>query len=104
MRWRSVFDSGRGGNARDDDAPRLRPVPLADGAYAIGNAVSGPAIAAEVAAVRRRKLRTPEPSGGSGFESGGVVVLIGVPGALARAGGSRAELAAAGSRFAASNQ
>jgi len=72
----------------DGDQPRLHSVPLPDGAYAIGKSMSELAVGdegVEVTAIRRRNIRTLEPSGGTRFETGDVVVLLGVPGALARA-------------------
>ena len=77
-------------NVHDSEEPRLHSVPLADGAYAIGKSMSELAVGGdgvEVTAIRRRNIRTLEPSGGTRFESGDVVVLLGVPGALARAEG-----------------
>jgi CPA2 family monovalent cation:H+ antiporter-2 len=77
-------------NVHDSEEPRLHSVPLADGAYAIGKSMSELAVGGdgvEVTAIRRRNIHTLEPSGGTRFEAGDVVVLLGVPGALARAEG-----------------
>ena len=81
-------DSDLDENERDSEEPRLRSVPLADGAYAVGRKLSELAIGptgAEVTAIRRRDVRTQEPSGETLFEAGDVVVLLGVPEALALA-------------------
>jgi monovalent cation:H+ antiporter-2, CPA2 family len=72
----------------DGEQARLHSVSLPDGSYAIGKTMGELALAGEdveVTAIRRRNIRTLEPSGGTRFESGDVVVLLGVPGALARA-------------------
>jgi CPA2 family monovalent cation:H+ antiporter-2 len=72
----------------DGDEPRLRSVPLADGAYAIGRTLGELAVTGEgleVTAVRRRNIQTLEPSGNLRFEIGDVVVLLGVPVMLATA-------------------
>ncbi len=81
-------ESDRDENVHDGDEPRLHSVSLAGGAYAIGKTVGELALAGEgveVTAIRRRNIRTLEPSGGTRFEAGDVAVLLGVPGALARA-------------------
>ncbi len=93
VRYRSLRgffhgESDHDDNAHDNEEPRLRSVPLGDGAYAIGKTLSELAVngkGVEVSAVRRHNLRTLEPSGSLRFESGDVVVLLGVPGALAKA-------------------
>lgn len=81
-------DSDLDENERDSEEPRLRSVSLVDGAYAVGRKLSELAIGptgAEVTAIRRRDVRTQEPSGETLFEAGDVVVLLGVPEALALA-------------------
>ncbi len=81
-------DSDLGENERDSEEPRLRSVSLSEGAYAVGRKLAELAIeptGAEVTAIRRRDVRTQEPSGETLFETGDVVVLLGVPEALALA-------------------
>ncbi len=81
-------DSDLDENERDSEEPRLRSVSLVDGAYAVGRTLSELAIGptgAEVTAIRRRDVRMQEPSGETRFEVGDVVVLLGVPEALALA-------------------
>jgi len=81
-------DSDLDENERESEEPRLRSVSLADGAYAIGRKLCDLALGAtgaEVTAIRRRDVRTQEPSGETLFEAGDVVVLLGVPEALALA-------------------
>ena len=81
-------DSDLDENERDSEEPRLRSVSLSDGAYAVGRKLAELALAptgAEVTAIRRRDVRTQEPSGDMLFEAGDVVVLLGVPEALALA-------------------
>ena len=81
-------DSDLDESERDSEEPRLCSVSLSEGAYAIGHKLSELALGptgAEVTAIRRRDLRTREPSGETLFESGDVVVLLGVPAALALA-------------------
>ena len=81
-------DSDLDENERDSEEPRLRSVSLTDGAFAIGRTLGGldiDATGAEVTAVRRRDIKTQEPSAGTLFESGDVVVLLGAPEALALA-------------------
>jgi CPA2 family monovalent cation:H+ antiporter-2 len=80
----SVFDE----DERESEEPRLRSVSLGDGAFAIGRTLGDLAITeagAEVTAVRRRDIKTQEPSADTVFEAGDVVVLLGVPAALALA-------------------
>ena len=75
-------------NERDSEEPRLRSVSLSEGAYAIGRKLADLAVGptgAEVTAIRRRDVRTQEPSGDTLFENGDVVVLLGGPEALALA-------------------
>ena len=75
-------------NLHDGDQPRLHSVSLPEGAYAISKSVHELSVGdegVEVTAIRRRNIRTLEPSGGTRFEAGDVVVLLGAPGALARA-------------------
>ena len=77
-------------DVHDSEEPRLHSIALADGAYAVGKTLADLAIAsqgAEVTAIRRRSIRTLEPTGSTRLEAGDVVVLLGVPGALARAEG-----------------
>lgn len=72
----------------DSDEPRLRSISLDGGAYAIGKTLKALAlgnVGVEVTAVRRKNIRTLEPSEDTCFEAGDVVVLLGVPGALATA-------------------
>jgi monovalent cation:H+ antiporter-2, CPA2 family len=81
-------ESDRDEHVHDGDEPRLHSVSLADGAYAIGRTVGELALGGdgvEVTAIRRRDIRTLEPSGGTRFEAGDVAVLLGVPAALAKA-------------------
>jgi len=81
-------DSDLDENERESEEPRLRSVSLSDGAYAVGRKLAELAIeptGAEVTAIRRRDVRTQEPSGETLFETGDVVVLLGVPEALALA-------------------
>ena len=81
-------DSDLDENERDSEEPRLRSVSLSDGAHAVGRKLAELAIGptgAEVTAIRRRDVRTQEPSGETLFEAGDVVVLLGVPEALALA-------------------
>ena len=75
-------------NERDSEEPRLRSVPLDEEAFAIGRTLGELAIGeagAEVTAVRRRDIRAQEPSADIRFKAGDVVVLLGVPAALAAA-------------------
>jgi CPA2 family monovalent cation:H+ antiporter-2 len=77
-------------NVHDSDEPCLRSVSLYDGAYAIGKTLGELAVGSkgvEVMAIRRRNIRTLEPSGNTRFEAGDVVVLLGTPGALVTAEG-----------------
>ena len=81
-------ESDRDENVHDGDEPRLYSLFLLDGAYAIGRTLGELAIGAmevEVTAVRRRNIRALEPSAETCFEIGDVVVLLGVPSALAAA-------------------
>lgn len=75
-------------NERDSEEPRLRSIPLDEGAYAIGRTLADLAIGesgVEVTSVRRLDILTQEPSEDTRFEAGDVVVLLGVPATLARA-------------------
>ena len=75
-------------NVHDSEEPRLHSISLGKGAYAIGRTLGELAIDArgvEVTAVRRRNIRALEPTAETRFEAGDVVVLLGVPGALATA-------------------
>ena len=79
-------ESDREEDAHDSDEPRLHSVPLGAGAYAVGRTLGELAILSlgvEVTAVRRRNIRALEPSAETRFEAGDVVVLLGVPAALA---------------------
>jgi len=79
-------ESDRDENVRDSEEPRLRSVSLVSGAHAIGRTIGELAMSGlgvEVTAVRRRNIRALEPSAETRFEAGDVVVLLGVPGALA---------------------
>ncbi|MBK7424315.1 MAG: cation:proton antiporter [Propionivibrio sp.] len=81
-------DSDHDGNVHDSEEPRLHSISLGKGAYAIGRTLGELAIDArgvEVTAVRRRNIRALEPTAETRFEAGDVVVLLGVPGALATA-------------------
>jgi CPA2 family monovalent cation:H+ antiporter-2 len=83
-------ESDREEDAHDGDEPRLHSVSLVAGAYAIGRTLGELAVdgrGVEVTAVRRRNIRALEPSADTRFESGDVVVLLGVPAALAVAEG-----------------
>ena len=79
-------ESDREEDAHDSDEPRLHSVPLGAGAYAVGRTLGELAVLSlgvEVTAVRRRNIRALEPSVETRFEAGDVVVLLGVPAALA---------------------
>jgi CPA2 family monovalent cation:H+ antiporter-2 len=79
-------ESDREEDAHDSDEPRLHSVQLGAGAYAVGRTLGELAIlnlGVEVTAVRRRNIRALEPSAETRFEAGDVVVLLGVPAALA---------------------
>ena len=83
-------ESDRDEEAYDGDEPRLRSVPLAQGAYAIGKPlgeVLGEGLGIEVTSIRRRNIMSLEPTEETCFEVGDVVVLLGVPVALAVAEG-----------------
>lgn len=83
-------ESDREEDAHDGDEPRLHSVSLVAGAYAIGRTLGELAVdgrGVEVTAVRRRNIRALEPSADTRFESGDVVVLLGVPAALTVAEG-----------------
>ena len=73
-------------NTHDGDEPRLRSVSLGEGAYAIGKRLGeivGEGQGVEVTSIRRRDIMSLEPREDTCFETGDVVVLLGVPGALA---------------------
>jgi CPA2 family monovalent cation:H+ antiporter-2 len=73
------------GDERDHDETRLSSVSLEDAAFAVGKTVEELAIersGAVVMAIRRRDVKTQEPSPDSRFELGDVVVLLGTPEAL----------------------
>jgi CPA2 family monovalent cation:H+ antiporter-2 len=79
-------ESDREEDPHDLDEPRLHSVQLIGGSYAIGRTLRELAVAdrgVEVTAVRRRNIRALEPSADTRFETGDVVVLLGVPEALA---------------------
>jgi CPA2 family monovalent cation:H+ antiporter-2 len=79
-------ESDREEDPHDLDEPRLHSVQLVSGSYAIGHTLRELAVAdrgVEVTAVRRRNIRALEPSADTRFETGDVVVLLGVPEALA---------------------
>lgn len=81
-------DSDLDENEHDSEEPRLRSVSLDDGAFAVGRTLGDLSVAdtgVEVTAVRRRDIKTQEPSADTRFEAGDVVVLLGVPEALALA-------------------
>ena len=81
-------ESDRDEDEHDSEEPRLHSISLDDGAYAIGKTLKELAFSSadvEVTAVRRKNIRTLEPSEDTCFEAGDVVVLLGVPGALATA-------------------
>ena len=64
----------------------MRSVSLAEGAYAIGRSLSevlGEEQGVEVTSIRRRNIMSLEPTEETCFEGDDVVVLLGVPGALA---------------------
>ncbi|MDR1936073.1 MAG: TrkA C-terminal domain-containing protein, partial [Candidatus Accumulibacter sp.] len=73
---------------RDREETRLGSVFLAEGAFAVGQTVDDLAVersGAEVMAIRRRDVKTREPSPDTRFAAGDVVVLLGEPEALALA-------------------
>jgi len=79
-------ESDHDDEAYDGDEPRLRSVSLAEGAYAIGRSlgeVLGEGQGVEVTSIRRRNIMSLEPTEETCFEGDDVVVLLGVPGALA---------------------
>ena len=81
-------DSDFDDNERDSEEPRLHSVSLGEGAFAVGRTLGELEVAAsgaEVTAVRRRDVRTQEPLPDTRLEAGDVVVLLGVPAALALA-------------------
>ena len=92
-RYRSLrgFFHGEGdhdADVHDNDEPRLRSVSLGDGAYAIGKTLGELVLngsEVEVTTIRRRNIRTLEPSEETCFEADDIVVLLGVPAALASA-------------------
>ena len=78
--------SDRDEESLDHDEPRLQAVQLVDGAYAIGKILSDfhfDELLVEVNAVRRHHIRAMEPSAETLFEAGDVVVLLGIPEAIA---------------------
>jgi CPA2 family monovalent cation:H+ antiporter-2 len=87
---RGFFHGGHdlGEDDRDHEETRLGSVSLEAGAFAVGKTVDELALdrtGAEVTAVRRRDIRTQEPSADMRLEAGDVVVLLGAPEALALA-------------------
>ncbi|MDR3300544.1 MAG: cation:proton antiporter [Candidatus Accumulibacter sp.] len=91
--YRSLHTFFHGGydedeNERDVEATRLSSFPLDADAFAVGKSIGELAIGrngAEVMAVRRRDLKTQDPSPELRFETGDIVVLLGEPEALALA-------------------
>ena len=75
----------------DDDEPRLHSISLPPEAFAVGRTLGELGIGeahgkgVEVTSVRRRNIRAQEPTKETRFEAGDVVVLLGLPGALASA-------------------
>jgi CPA2 family monovalent cation:H+ antiporter-2 len=83
-------DNDHDEHEHDSDEPRLRSVSLAEGAYAIGKILGDLALGdlgVEVTAIRRQNIQTLEPTGTTRFESGDVVVMLGVQVALSKAEG-----------------
>lgn len=81
-------ESDRYDEERDIDDPRLRSLPLPEGADAIGKTLDEVALAnfgVEFMGIRRKHSRILEPSGELRFEANDVVVLLGPPTALAAA-------------------
>jgi len=95
VRYRTLRGFFHGDNDHDEhehdsDEPRLRSVSLVEGAYAIGKILGDLALGdlgVEVTAIRRQNTQTLEPTGTTRFESGDVVVMLGVQVALAKAEG-----------------
>ncbi|WP_300318392.1 monovalent cation:proton antiporter family protein [Accumulibacter sp.] len=72
----------------DAEEARLHSILLTDGAHAVGRTLGELALdkhVVEVTAVRRRNVRTLEPSADTHLGAGDVVVLLGTPSALAAA-------------------
>lgn len=72
----------------DAEEARLHSILLTDGAHAVGRTLGELALGkhvVEVTAVRRRNVRTLEPSADTHLGAGDVVVLLGTPSALAAA-------------------
>lgn len=83
-------DSDLDDGAHDADEPRLRSISLGDDAYAIGKTLNELELdggSVEVTSIRRRNIKTLEPTAKTRFEAGDVVVLLGAQGALAAAEG-----------------
>ena len=81
-------ESDRYDEERDIDDPRLRSLPLPEGADAIGKTLDEVALAnfgVEFMGIRRKHSRILEPSSDLRFEANDVVVLLGPPTALAAA-------------------
>lgn len=83
-------DSDRDDGDFDGEAPRMHSVPLVAGAFGIGKTLSelnfcSGASGVEVSAIRRKDVKMPEPAPETGLEEGDVVVLLGVPTAIAAA-------------------
>jgi CPA2 family monovalent cation:H+ antiporter-2 len=75
-------------NGHDIEETRLSSFPLEADAFAVGKSIDELAIdrnGAEVMAVRRRDIKTQDPSPDLRFEAGDIVVLLGGPEALALA-------------------
>ena len=82
-------ESDRDDNEHDSEEPRLRSVSLDPGVYAVGKTLGELGFSSvEVVAVRRQNIRMREPSDDMRLETGDVVVLLGVPGALTTAAAS----------------
>ncbi len=88
MRYRSLRgffhgESDHEEHENESDEPRLCSISLHESAYAIGKNFSELAISgAEITTIRRRNIRTLDPSIDLLFEQGDVVVLLGLPQAL----------------------
>jgi CPA2 family monovalent cation:H+ antiporter-2 len=85
---RGFFHGGHdaGGGDHDGEETRLGSVSLDTGAFAVGRTVEELEVGetgAEIMEIRRRGVRTREPSPDTRFEAGDIVVLLGAPEALA---------------------
>jgi CPA2 family monovalent cation:H+ antiporter-2 len=85
---RGFFHGGHdtGGSAHDAEGTRLGSVSLDASAFAVGKTIEELDIAgrtgAETMEIRRRDIRTQEPSPDMRLEAGDIVVLLGEPEAL----------------------